>query len=792
MLLKYLLPALLAGGAAAAPADVSGMAPAGAAHSNSISAATDRPGAASDAALDVTIPRIEDAVVRVDGVLDEEVWARAAVIDGFHQYEPADGRPATARTEVRVWYSPDAIHFGIIAHDADPTSIRATRADRDNISGDDHVIIYLDTFLDRRRAFFFGVNPLGVQQDGVRTEGAASAGRTFGGSIDTSPDFHFESAGRVTDAGWTAEVRIPFRSLRYPVAPEMTWGLNIERRIQRTGVTDVWPEVRRASASFLAQGGVLTGLHDLRRGVVLEAQPFVTANMPGAREDGTWRRASADPSAGVNARLGFTNFSLDATINPDFSQIEADAGQVTVNERFALFLPEKRPFFLEGIELFATPNQLVYTRRIADPIAGGKLTGKLGGTSVAYMTALDRTGQPGPQRHALFNVARLRHDLGANSWAGVTLTDRTITSSGPGYNRVASADTRVVFGQLYYVEAQAGASRTDRGDGQATSPVWKAEFDRTGRSWGFNYALNGVGEDFESDAGFVNRRDVVTGRAMNRLTYFGAADAALERITVFFGPSRIWTHRDFGSDGPVEGSEFVNATFRVRGWDLGARAGRDFVELDPQNYTRFETVTPVGIRPYAPLDRVSGPSLELSASSPVFQQFDGRASVGGGRVAIFAEGGGGNARAVSGSLAVRPSQSVRLGFSTTWQRIDRAVDGSEFARTVLPRLRAELQPTRSFFIRGIAEYRAERRSALRDARTGEPLRIAGGIDPGATEAFRTDGMRLDLLLSYQPTPGTVAFLGYGVSFMDQDSFAFDQLTRTADGLFLKLAYQFRR
>jgi hypothetical protein len=409
------------------------------------------------------VPRIEDVVVRVDGVLDEEVWSRAAVIDGFRQYEPADGRPAAERTEVRVWYSPDAIHFGIIARDSDPTSIRATRADRDNIGGDDHVIIYLDTFLDRRRAFFFGVNPLGVQQDGVRTEGAASAGRTFGGSIDTSPDFHFESAGRVTDSGWTAEVRIPFRSLRYPAASEMTWGLNIERRIQRTGVTDVWPDVRRAGASFLAQGGALTGLHDLRRGVVLEAQPFVTANMPGAREDGTWRRASADPSAGVNARLGFTNFSLDATINPDFSQIEADAGQVTVNERFALFLPEKRPFFLEGIELFATPNQLVYTRRIADPIAGGKLTGKVGGTSVAYMTALDRTGQPGPQRHALFNVARMRHDLGANSWAGITLTDRSITSSGAGYNRVAAADTRVVFGQLYYMEAQAGASWTDRG-----------------------------------------------------------------------------------------------------------------------------------------------------------------------------------------------------------------------------------------------------------------------------------------------------------------------------------------
>jgi hypothetical protein len=159
-----------------------------------------------------------------------------------------------------------------------------------------------------------------------------------------------------------------------------------------------------------------------------------------------------------------------------------------------------------------------------------------------------------------------------------------------------------------------------------------------------------------------------------------------------------------------------------------------------------------------------------------------------GTVAIFAEGSAGDARAVSGSLALRPSRSVRLDLTTALQRIDRGVDGSEFARTVLPRVRAEFQPTRAFFLRAITEYRAERRSALRDARTGQPLAV-GDVPVGAASL---NTVRLDLLASYQPVPGTVAFLGYGVSLNETDSFAFNELSRTADGVFFKLAYRFRR
>ena len=202
-----------------------------------------------------------------------------------------------------------------------------------------------------------------------------------------------------------------------------SWGFNVTRVVQRTGYTDTWTDVRRANASFLGQEGAIGGLHDLERGVAVEAQPFVTATAngePRRRRPASFDREDVDPDAGLNLRLGFTSYALDATINPDFSQVESDEGQVTVNERFALFFPEKRPFFLEGIELFGTPQTLVYTRRIVDPKAGAKLTGKFGQLGVAHLTAVDETDAG----DAWFNITRLRRDFGRNSIAGVTFTNR--------------------------------------------------------------------------------------------------------------------------------------------------------------------------------------------------------------------------------------------------------------------------------------------------------------------------------------------------------------------------------
>ena len=733
----------------------------------------------------VVVPRMEATAI-VDGVLDEPVWADAVRLTGFSQYEPVDGRPAEERTDVRVWYAPDAIWFGIEARDRQPAVIRATNADRDNIDNDDHVLIFLDTFNDRRRAFFFGVNPLGVQQDGIRSEGASSVGNMFGATNDENPDFFYESRGRLTDQGYVVEVRIPFRSLRYPGNGPQEWGLNIQRKVQRTGYTDTWTDVRRASNSFLVQAGTLTGLHDMERGVVIEAQPFLTATANGLRDRaGSFDREGVDPDAGLNVRVGWTDLSLDATINPDFSQVESDVGQVTVNERFALFFPEKRPFFLENIDLFAAPSQLVYTRTIANPRVGAKFTGKLGGMGLAHLTAVD---DPAFGNDAIVNVTRVRADLGTNSVGGVVFTDRSELDS-PDFNRVVAADARITFAQLYFLEAQFGASWTHDLDVTERAPIWKLELDRTGRRWGFNYSLNGVGEEFRAYAGFVNRSDIVNARAFNRFSFYSDRGALLETVTVFAGPNRIWRYDGLTSERAIEGGESVNAMLRMRGgWQISTEFERNFITLDPADYSGFSTSTTTGEIPYVPLDRVAGPGLQLRVTTPTFQRLSANATARHGRAALFDEGSAGDATSLSASLTLRPSESIRIQLLDTWQRLTRTRDGSIFATTHIPRLQLEVQPSRPLFFRVIGEYRAETTAALEDARTGAPLRRAGGP---VTED-RSTTFRLDLLASWEPTPGTVAFIGYGSSLATDGTRSLSHLQRQTDGFFIKLAWQFRR
>ena len=381
--------------------------------------------------------------------------------------------------------------------------------------------IYLDTFNDRRRAYFFGSNPLGVQDDGVRSEGGFSASSFSSGTVDRNPDFQYQTKGQRTAFGYVIEMRIPFKSLRYGGGDEQTWGINVDRMTQRTGYEDTWTDVRRASESFLAQAGTITGIHGIHRGVVDRSAAGTHGAAPRQPAGGRLPSAAAtcSRSVGGNVRLGFTNLTVDGTVNPDFSQVESDAGLVTINQRFALFYPERRPFFLEGIELFASPNNLVYTRTIVDPAGGAKLTGKFGAWTVAHLTAIDQqTGAP----DALASITRIRRDIGANSVAGVTVTDREQNGA---YNRVASADARLLFGGVYYFQAQLAGSATRDSSGGATrtAPLWDLEYDRTGRAWGFNYKVTGIDQDFSAQSGFVPRTGVVMAHAFNRFSWYGHA-----------------------------------------------------------------------------------------------------------------------------------------------------------------------------------------------------------------------------------------------------------------------------
>jgi hypothetical protein len=733
----------------------------------------------------VRIPRIE-AEVTIDGQLDEAPWQQAARLEGFKQYRPVDARAAEDSTVVLVWYSPTAIHFGILAYDREPGSVRATMANRDNIGNDDAVTVYLDTFNDRRRAYFFGSNALGVQDDGVRSEGGFTASSMIGGTLDRSPDFTYQTKGQRTAFGYVIEMRIPFKSLRYTGGAEQTWGLNVYRINQRTGYECTWTDTRRASASFLAQSGTITGIHDIRRGVVTELQPAITFDAPGSRQpDGSFTRGDLHPDVGGNLRFGFTNLTLDGTINPDFSQVESDAGLVTLNQRFALFYPERRPFFLEGIELFAAPNNLIYTRTITNPLGGAKVTGKFGAWSVAHLSAIDEA-QGGP--NAFATMTRVRRDLGENSVAALTATDR---EQGGGHNRVLSGDTRLVFSKLYYFQGQVAASETrDSGTGSSrTAPLWHLEVDRTGRAFGFNYKLTGIDEDFSTSSGFIPRTGVTTATAFNRLSWYGARAAMLEQVTVFAGVTELWRYQDFLAHAPLEGSVSGNLSVRLRGgWNVNATAADAFTRFEPADYAGYRVSGPNGPVPIrlseGVFDAING---SASIATPLYQKWNASVKFEGGSTPIFPEAARGHYTSASATLNLRPVPAVRLAGTLAYSRLLR-LGGSEFGRSVIPRVKVEVQPNRAFFFRVVTEYRSERQAELRDPVSGDLLLVNGALVP----ASHNDRLRMDWLLSYQPTPGTVAFFGYGSSLQGDQPLTLRRLYRVNDGFFVKVAYLFRR
>src|SRR5216110_3491090 len=383
-----------------------------------------------DHQLDVRIPRVEGDVV-IDGDLADSVWAHAALLTGFSQYAPNDGLPAADSTEVLVWHSATAIYFGIRAFERHgrPTM---TLANRDQIFDDDNVQILLGTFHDGKQALMFAVNPLGVQGDGSLIEGAnVTASGFIGGAVvgreqpDLSPDFVFQSRGRVTDWGYEVEVRIPFKSIRYQPRQPQDWKLNIVREVHHSGFEDSWFPARRASATFIGQSGNLVGLSGMHRGLVMDLNPEATGKASGALTPGGYQYDLGNPQVGGNVRWGVSdNLTLNGTIKPDFSQVESDAGQLAFDPRQALFFSEKRPFFLEGSELFQVPQGLIYTRRIVQPVAAVKLTGKTGSMNVGVLSAVDRTfASATGTDHPVFNILRLQRDLGSHSRLGVAYTD---------------------------------------------------------------------------------------------------------------------------------------------------------------------------------------------------------------------------------------------------------------------------------------------------------------------------------------------------------------------------------
>jgi hypothetical protein len=749
----------------------------------------------------VDVPRI-DSVASIDGSLDDPVWRRAARLAGFSQYQPVDGRPAEEPTEVLVWYSPDAIYFGIRAREIHGNVVRATHANRDNIDSEDQIQILLDTDNARQIAFLFGVNPYGVQQDGTRSAqfagGAGGASATGGGfrtmnplegSVDLNPDYFFESKGRLVEGGYEVEVRIPFKSLRYQDARVQSWGIHILRRVQHSGFQDTWAPAVRANANFLAQSGSLNGLHDLKRGLVVEATPTVTAHADRSPtlNNGNYRRKA---DLGGDARWGIRqNLTLNGTINPDFSQVEADVGQVLLNERFALFYPEKRPFFLDGLELFDSPNQLIYTRQIVAPLGGVKLTGKLGGTNVASMVVGDdRQYSWGGNHSPLFGVSRVRYDYGSSNTLGAVLTAR---EDGGSYSRVAAGDIRFYHSKLYFAQFQAGRSWTDSLGNRRNGSLYQADWDRTGRAWGFHYTLKSLDPGFKAAAGFVNRTGIIGANAFNRLSFYGAPGALVQTYGSFFFVTQIWNNIG-GGHGLAESNVSLSPTATIRGgWQLSGAINHNYFAFDPLLYSGLTIQRSLGPVTDTAAFVVPGPEKDqwggsLRATTPTYRHFSGTASITENQVPIFREAAPGNSSRIDAALDVRPTTAIRSSLSFSRLTIARKSDGSRFSSETIPRVKLEYQVSPPIFLRLVGQYAARSRAPLED-RNGNPILVNGVLDSGST----TNEFSTDWLFSYRPVPGTLVYLGYGSTLEEPREFRFQDLRRTRDGFFGKISYLFR-
>jgi hypothetical protein len=759
----------------------------------------------------VTPPRLEESGARVDGTLDEAQWQSASLLTGFSQFSPLDGLAAEDSTEVLVWYSATAIHFGIRAFEPHG-AVRATLANRDNIASDDNVQLLLGTFNDGRQAMVFGVNPLGVQMDGILVESNQSHGNDFSAKAtsrdqaDLNPDFVFESKGRLTAYGYEVEVRIPFKSLKYPNADVQSWGLNVVRMVQHSGHEDSWAPAKRASLSFLRQSGTVEGMTELHRGLVVDVTPEITQRTSGAplRAPGSagWNYSAGDPQVGGTVRWGVTNnMTLNATANPDFSQVESDAGQVVFDPRASLYFTEKRPFFLEGSEQFSTPHNLVYTRRIVQPVAAAKLTGKMSGLNIALLSAVDRrTASLSGDDHPVFNIMRLQRDLGGSSRIGATYTDRI---DGQGYNRVADIDGRYVFSSIYSVQGQYARSFTkdDVAGPMVAAPLWNTVVSRNGKALGIRYSLDGVSDRFRTRSGFISRGGIVTLGLDHRLTWTAPAGTWLE--TFSFSPVvyTTWRYQRFvDQKDAIEKLVHFNLAATARGgWNAGFSLLTETFGFDPQLYANYRILRgPGDTVAFRGVGRIPNQDWVLSMNTPEWQKLSANALYLWGHDENFFEWQSANIVFASYGVTLRPNQRLRLDGSYQLQTYRRRPEGTMVGEVKIPRLKMEYQLDRAILLRLVGEYDSASQDALIDAgRTGLALLVNDALSPASTDSR----FRGDFLFSYTPVPGTVFFVGYGAGYTDvrddPRQFTFPRslgltgYARDSDALFIKASYLIR-
>lgn len=470
-------------------------------------------GQSNESVSAISIKRIKENATppKIDGLFETDEWKDAVTTSLKFQYEPQENATASEKTEVYLLFDKEFLYLAFRAFDSEPSLIRAPVSKRDNIGQDDFVSIWLDTFDDRRRTYVFRFNPLGIQEDGVFTESETG---------NLAWDGILESKGSINKEGYVVEAKIPFRTLRFQINENKTWGLHLLRSIPRKQEDVSWQPISRNKV-FFAQMGSLSGIDDIFGKRTLDIIPTVTLSNNGTREpDATSPNGGRlnnvnKADFGLTASYSITpNLTLSATINPDFSQVEADVPQISVNQRFPLSFAEKRPFFLEGAEIFrssyAPAPRLVDTRQIVDPDWGIKLTGKIGKNTIGLLSVSDRA--PGLRisptninfgKNALFNIGRYSRDILKQSNIGFFFTDRRFANSS---NTVGALDGRSRIGDkhlLAYILAYSQTTELNGTKRSGASAYFAYQYNS--RTWNVTLTDSHFARNFRAQAGFIRR-----------------------------------------------------------------------------------------------------------------------------------------------------------------------------------------------------------------------------------------------------------------------------------------------
>jgi hypothetical protein len=692
----------------------------------------------------------------IDGVLDDEAWNRPPFETGeWLSYNPLNGDRIPQQTHVWVAYDDNYFYFAFKCDDPEPGGIKTSIARRDNAWNDDWVGLSLDSLGTGQLSYHMMVNPSGIQMDMLNS---------IAGGEDTAPDWIWDSAGRVTDTGYSVEIRLPLQSIRFKGGENLRMGILFWRRVSRTGISVSWPPIDPGTWVFEKHASLI--VPDLRPRAPRELIPSTTFTSNQDRDTPSrWSPMHGKGDLGLSTKLGLTpTVTLDATVNPDFSQVESDAFQVQVNQRFPVFFPEKRPFFMEGAGIFTLAglqqgDQSLYsavnTRTIVNPIAGAKVTGNIGRVNFATLTAVDEDAGPlveagaeGFGRDRTFNVFRAQYSLKAGSYAGAIVTD----TEQPGhFNRVAGVDLALkpTQNQAFTLVALESASHAPEDAASTSGFGGQVRYSYNTKRWAFASHLEHYDPTFQMDTAFLNRVGDTNGWLYGELDFYPDKTKYpwLRRIQPF-------TFNQATRDRIQRGDEFFTLQ-GVRLW------------FSRQGFFRLDRTT--GHEPFAG-QRFKVGRWRMQSNAQIVRWLRFYANADGGFATFYDDIAPyqGRSRQVSSGLTFQPSGRFSESIDFVRVAFDRESTGERVYTVHILNTKTAYQFTNHFFLRGIVQFDSSQSQVL-----------------------------TDFLASYELRPGTVFFAGYG-SLIEQRDYQNNAWITGAGryetarrGLFLKASYLYR-